>query len=176
MGLVADIKAQIQQAAEPQIVWTQERLEKVTLIGDWLTWRKSCASVILWLYFPVMIVDIIFASNTQLAYWFPGAMLLSMIVLEPSLERMTQNGHGMGWRNILMYPWVYGWTKPLMTLLILFFNMAGITGKGHHFAIGGAITGAAYLILGWWARRRLLHGQKTVSMQSALQNLNVQGV
>ncbi|MDX5934951.1 hypothetical protein [Acidithiobacillus thiooxidans] len=176
MGLVANIKAQIHRVAEPQILWTPERLEKVTLVADWLTWRKSCASALLWLYFPITVIDIAFFSNTQLAYWFPGVMLLSMIILEPTLAGMTQKAHGMGYRNILMYPWVYGWAKPLMLIMVLWTIVPWSMGNGHHFAIGGAITGAAYLVLGWLARSRLLHGQKTTSMQTVLQKLNIQGV
>jgi hypothetical protein len=103
-------------------------------------------------------------------------MLLSMIILEPTLAGMTQAGHGMGWRNILMYPWVYSWAKPLMLLMVLWTVVSLDLGAGFHFGLGGAITGAAYLALGWLARSRLLHGQKTTSMQAVLQKLNVQGV
>ncbi len=176
MGLVANIKAQIHRVAEPQILWTPERLEKVTLVADWLTWRKSCASALLWLYFPVAVIDIAFFSNTQLAYWFPALMLLSMILLEPTLAGMTNKSKGMGWRNILMQPWLYGWAKPLMLIMVLWTIVPWSMGSGHHFAIGGAITGAGYLVLGWLARQRLVHGQKTVSMQTVLQKLNIQGV
>lgn len=176
MGLVANIKSQIRRAVEPQIVWTPERLEKVTLVADWLTWRKSCASALLWLYFPVTVIDMAFFSNTQLDYWFPASMLLSMIGLEPTLAGMTNKTNGMGWRNILMSPWLYGWAKPLMLIMVLWTIVPWSMGKGHHFAVGGAITGVAYLVLGWLARNRLLHGQKATSMQTVLQKLNIQGV
>ena len=176
MGLVANIKAQIHKIAEPQILWTPERLEKVTLVADWLTWRKSCASALLWLYFPITLIDMAVASDTQLTYWFPGVMLLSMILLEPTLAGMTQKGHGLGWRNILMYPWVYGWAKPIMLIMVLWTVLPFTILENFHFGIGGAITGVVYLALGWYARSRLLHGQKTTSMQTVLQKLNIQGV
>lgn len=175
MGLVANIKAQIHRVREPEMVWTPERLEKVTLIADWLTWRNSCAQAILWLYFPVTLIDIVFFSNTALAFWFPALMLGLMVVLEPTLAGMIRRTHGMGWRNILMYPWVYSWAKPIMLLMTLWTIVPWSMGSGHHFGLGGAITGVGYLGLGWLARKHLLTGDKTAAMQNVLQQLNVQG-
>lgn len=176
MGLVANIKASIRQAAQPEVLWTPERLEKVTLVADWLTWRKSCASALVWLYFPVTLIDIVFFSNTQMDYWFPILMLLSMIILEPTLQGMLTRSHGMGWRNILMWPWVYTWAKPALLIMTLWTIVPWNMGNSHHFGLGGAITGAGFLALGWLARQRLLHGAKTQSMLIALQKLNIVGV
>lgn len=175
MGLVANIKAQVHRARNPMMDWTPDRLEKVTLVADWLTWRKSCASVLLWLYLPVTVLDTICYSDWQFAFWFPALTLVLIVMLEPSLAGMLQKTtRGFGLRRVFMRPWLYFYMPPIILAVVIW--MMGPWEQGLHISLGGAVTGVAYIVLGGWAYYSLRFGSKTRMMRNALRKLNIQGV
>ncbi|XTI71815.1 hypothetical protein ACQAYK_08960 [Acidithiobacillus sp. AC3] len=164
MGIVANIKAKLRPVYTPPL-WTTERLAGLVRVEEYITFREARASLILWVVIP----QIILAGVTNGPIWIPAVLLASTIFLEPHLAALKNPGGMAGYRRLLSMPWQYWWSRPLMAVTLL----SSLQTWGNGFSLLSLPAALGWLVLAFWVRHRLLHGQK---MDAFLQMYRTLGV